>query len=39
MVLVDEQRGLDSVAAAVEAGGAHVERVMRGMKTIICAPR
>jgi hypothetical protein len=37
MVLVDEQHGLDSVAAAVAAGGARVDRVMQGMKTIICS--
>lgn len=36
MVLVDEQHGLGSVAAAVAAGGAHVDRVMHGMKTIFC---
>jgi hypothetical protein len=37
MVLVDEQHGLDSVTAAVEACGVRVERVMRGMRTIVGA--
>jgi hypothetical protein len=37
MVLVDEQHALDSVAAAVEASGVRVERVMRGMRTIVGA--
>ena len=37
MVLVDEQHALDSVTAAVEAGGLRVERVMRGMRTIVGA--
>jgi hypothetical protein len=37
MVLVDEQHALDSVTAAVEAKGVRVERVMRGMRTIVGA--
>jgi hypothetical protein len=37
MVLVDEQHRLDSVTAAVEACGVRVQRVMRGMRTIVGA--
>ena len=37
MVLVDEQHALDTVTAAVEANGVRVERVMRGMRTIVGA--
>lgn len=36
MVLVDEQHGLDSIAAAAAAGGARIDRVLHGIKTIIC---
>ncbi|WP_353641690.1 hypothetical protein [Mesorhizobium sp. WSM2239] len=37
MVLVDEQHRLDSVATAVRECGVRVERVMRGMRTIVGA--
>ncbi len=39
MVLVDEKHGasLVAVTAAIKKNGVHVERVMRGLKTIVGA--
>ena len=36
LILVDNQHKLGSVVAAAQAGGAHVDRIMHGMKTIAC---